>query len=113
MANTRIHGNRISAGRAAPPACGTKPLPDCPLQAWMKANTGPAMSAADMPALATALTKIVAFAPPGYTNWASISKDGAKAAQAGSIDAVKASCRSCHDQYKTKYKTEMRARPVP
>ena len=92
--------------------CGTKPLPDCPLQAWMKANTNPAIASSDLPGLATALDKTAGFAPAGYTNWASISKDGAKAARGGDMTAAKASCRTCHDQYKDKYKKEMRARKI-
>jgi len=78
----------------------------------MKTNTAPAMAAADLPALAGAFDKIAKFAPAGYTNWASIAKDGAAAANGGKIDGVKAACKSCHDQYKTKYKTEMRGRPI-
>lgn len=93
--------------------CGPTPLPPCPLQGWMKTNTAPAMAAKDFGALATAFQKIQTFAPAGYTNWASISKDGAAAAQAQNLDAVKAACRGCHEQYKTKYKTEMRIRPLP
>ena len=93
-------------------ACGTKPLPDCPLQAWMKANTNPAIAAQDFPGLATALDKTATFAPAGYTNWASIAKDGAKAARASDMAATKASCRTCHDQYKEKYKKELRGRKI-
>ena len=106
------------AGQALEPHSGedsatrTKPLPDCPLQAWMKANTNLAIAGGDLPALATALDKTVSFAPPGYANWASIAKDGAKAAKAGDMTAAKASCRTCHDQYKEKYKKEMRARKI-
>lgn len=98
---------------AAPPACGKKPLPDCPLQGWMKKNMGPAMSAADFSALAEGLDRIATFAPSGYPNWASIAKDGAGAARAADFGAVKAACRGCHDQYKKPYKTEMRTRPLP
>lgn len=92
--------------------CGDKPLPPCPLYAWMKANTSAAMSAEDFDALAVALDKTVTFAPAGYTNWASIAKDGASAAHAQSLDGVKAACRGCHNQYKDKYKKEMRDRPI-
>jgi cytochrome c556 len=70
------------------------------------------MASNDLPALAVALDKVVAFAPPGYTNWASISKDGAKAARAGDMTATKASCRACHDQYKTKYRADLRGRKI-
>jgi hypothetical protein len=103
----------ISGSAAATaPACGTKPLPDCPLQAWMKANTNPAIASQDFPGLATALDKAATFAPAGYTNWASIAKDGAKAARASDMTATKASCRTCHDQYKEKYKKELRGRKI-
>ena len=78
----------------------------------MKANTSAAMSAEDFDALASALDKAATFAPAGYTNWASIASDGASAAHAQSLDGVKASCRGCHNQYKDKYKKEMRDRPI-
>jgi hypothetical protein len=78
----------------------------------MKANTSAAMSAQDFDALAKALDKVVTFAPAGYSNWASIARDGASAARSQAVDGVKASCRSCHNQYKDKYKKEMRDRPI-
>jgi len=93
--------------------CGTKPLPDCPLQGWMKTNANPPVMAGDTAALAPVLEKIVAFAPgAGYPNWASIAKDGAAAAKSGDLTAAKASCRTCHDQYKQKYKNEIRTRKI-
>jgi hypothetical protein len=113
-ASTATTTSTPSAASSAkpPPKCGDKPLPPCPLYAWMKANTSAAMSAQDFPALVTALDRVVTFAPPGYGSWASIARDGAKAARAQDVDGVKASCRSCHDQYKAKYKKEMRDRPI-
>jgi hypothetical protein len=80
----------------------------------MKKNTSAAMSSQDFDSLATALDKVATFAPttPGYPNWASISKDGAAAARAQNLDAVKASCRGCHNQYKDKYKKELRDRAL-
>ena len=73
----------------------------------------PPMEAKDYQGIADSLTKAASFAPAGYTNWASIAKDGANAARAADLNAVKAACRGCHDQYKNKYRTEMRTRPVP
>lgn len=78
----------------------------------MKSNANPPVMTSDLPGLAATLDKIAAMAPPGYTNWASIAKDGATAAKGGDLTAAKAACRSCHDQYKQKYKTEMRARKI-
>lgn len=112
VAATGASASAAASATGGPAECGTKPLPDCPLQAWMKANTNPAIAANDLPGLAGALDKTATFAPAGYTNWASISKDGAKAARAGDMTAAKASCRTCHDQYKDKYKKEMRARKI-
>jgi hypothetical protein len=78
----------------------------------MKAYTSPAMNEEDFDALATALDRVAGFAPPGYTSWASISRDGASAARSRSLGGVKGSCRGCHDQYRDRYKREMRARPI-
>lgn len=100
------------SGSAVAFDCGGKENP-CPLQAWMRENVNPPMNKHDMPSLAIALDKIAGFAPAGYPNWASISKDGANAARSGDENAAKASCRGCHDQYKQKYKTELRGRKVP
>lgn len=96
----------------AAPACGDKPLPPCPLNAWMKANASPASVAGDFDGLGSAFDKIATFAPAGYPNWASIAHDGADAARAQSLDGAKAACRGCHSQYKDKYKREMRDRPI-
>ncbi|MBL8608474.1 MAG: hypothetical protein JNL38_14205 [Myxococcales bacterium] len=78
----------------------------------MQDNVQPSVSAGDTAALAVALDKIAKMGPPGYTNWASISNDGAKAAKGGDLAGAKASCRTCHDQYKNKYKAEMRDRKI-
>jgi hypothetical protein len=93
--------------------CGAKGLPDCPLQAWMKANMNPPLEKHDWQGIASALDRAAPFAPAGYTNWVSITKDGANAARAAELEAIKAACRGCHEQYKTKYRTEMRLRPIP
>lgn len=78
----------------------------------MKANAAAAMNAGDFDGLDAALTRIATFAPPGYPNWASIARDGADAARAQSLDAVKAACRGCHKQYRDRYRTEIRDRPI-
>jgi hypothetical protein len=78
----------------------------------MKANTGPAMAGLDFVAMTAALDRVVAFAPDGYTNWASIARDGSSAGRVQNLDGVRAACRGCHNQYKDKYKREMRGKII-
>lgn len=101
-------------GDAGAGPCGEKGQPDCPLQEWMKRVVNKPYLAKDAPAVAEAFDKMVPLAPPGggYPNWVSISKDGAKAARAADLEAAKAACRGCHDQYKKKYRAELRTRPL-
>ncbi len=93
--------------------CGSPPLPECPLFSWMKTHAKPAMNKEDALLLSEAFEKMATFAPQGFPNWASISKDGERAAKSGSMDGARAACRECHDQYKKKYKTEVRGRALP
>jgi len=98
---------------AAPGACDGG---DCPLQGWMK-QIWPHMKANDYEGTARLLEQCAKLAPPNaktaYPNWVSISIDGANAARAADMEAVKAACRGCHEQYKDKYRAEMRSRPLP
>jgi hypothetical protein len=76
----------------------------------MKANMATAVASEDAPALAKGLEYVAAHAPAGMPNWASIAKAGAAKAAKGDVDGAKATCKTCHDQYKAKYKAEMRDR---
>ena len=69
-----------------------------------------AAASEDAPALAKNLEYVAAHAPAGMPNWGPIAKAGAAKASAGDVAGAKASCKSCHDQYKAKYKAEMRDR---
>jgi hypothetical protein len=112
--------NAFSASPVSPPpapqdgktfACGGDGQPKCPMQAWMKANMAPAAAGGDGAALAKAMDYVASHSPPGFSNWTSIAKDAADKARAGDLDTVKKACKTCHDQYKAKYKAEMRDRP--
>ena len=76
----------------------------------MKTHTAPAIVAADFEALQAALDEAATFAPAGYPNWASIARDGADAARMQDLEAVKAACRSCHAQYKERYRRDLHDR---
>jgi hypothetical protein len=97
-------------------ACGSKANP-CPLQKWMQDNIGSKMSDGNLDAVAAGLDKVATMSPdPTWTDWAKFSKDGAAAARKGGDDGTqgaKAACKSCHDKYKSDYKTKFRTRAVP
>jgi len=77
----------------------------------------PHMKENDYEGTAELLERCAKLAPPNaktaYPNWVSISLDGANAARAADVEAVKAACRGCHEQYKDKYRAELRSRPLP
>lgn len=115
-----IHAASASVGATKAPAvgpeektfaCGGEGQPKCPMQAWMKTNMAPAAANGDGAALAKALDYVASHAPPGYAKWTSIAKDGSDKAKSGDLDAAKKACKSCHDEYKAKYKAELRDRP--
>ena len=90
--------------------CGEKGQPVCPLQGFMKSQMATAAASGDGALLAKAFDDVAAHAPPGLASWSAIAKGGAAKARSGDIDGAKASCKACHDQYKTRYKAEMRDR---
>ena len=73
-------------GVDAGPVCGVAPLPDCPLQGWMKANATQAISRRDLAALKRTFQRIGLFAPPGYLGWTEIAQRGEDAI----VDAYRA-----------------------
>jgi hypothetical protein len=97
-------------------SCGSKTNP-CPLQKWMQDNVGSKLADGNLAALATSLDKVATIAPdPTWTDWAKFAKDGAAAARQGGdtgTQAAKAACKSCHDKYKSDYKTKFRTKAVP
>jgi hypothetical protein len=98
---------------ADPPACGTSDNP-CPLQKWMRTNMGTPMAAGDLDTVGKALDNTPGLNPdPTWaTVWNQSSAAGSAAAKNKDTAGVKASCKTCHDAYKDKYKTQYRTRPV-
>ncbi len=91
--------------------CGAKGQKMCPMQGWMKTVMANASQSGDPEKIANALSYVAARVPPGMGNWAQMARDGAAKAKAGDIDGAKASCKTCHNAYKDKYKSTMRDRP--
>jgi hypothetical protein len=89
-------------------ACGDKGKPPCPMQKWMKENMAPAAANGDADALAKAFDYVASHAPAGFSDWSKIAKSGGDAAKAKKVEDAKKACKTCHDEYKSKYKDEMR-----
>jgi|SRR5687768_247048 hypothetical protein len=93
-------------------ACGDKGLPDCPLQSWMKANLQAQLNAGDMTRLARALDDLASRAPAGFDDWKGSATKAAEAARKNDIAAVKAECKSCHDHDRSRFRAELRTKPL-
>jgi hypothetical protein len=103
---------RAASADAPAAACGTSDNP-CPLQKWMRANMGTPLAAGDTAALATALDHVATLSPdPSWAGWGQAASAGATAARNKDMAGVKASCKTCHDAFKDKYKAQFRPRPV-
>jgi hypothetical protein len=88
--------------------------PATPLGKWMKPNIGAALAGQDFPTLQKNLDFVAGKVPSAdYTQWADLAKTGSAAAAKQDLKGVKASCKSCHDLYKDKYKKEFLTRPFP
>jgi hypothetical protein len=66
----------------------------------------------DNAALAQAFDTVASHPPSGFSGWDTIAKKGAEAARAGNLDDVKASCKSCHDDLRPRFKKEIRDKPL-
>jgi hypothetical protein len=89
-------------------SCGKSGLPDCPLQAWMKGTLQASLKAGDLARLGDALDELARAAPHGFEGWAASARSAATAAKGGDVEAVRAQCRACHDQFRSKFRAEMR-----
>jgi hypothetical protein len=89
--------------------------PATPLGKWMKPNIGTPLAGQDFPTLQKNLTLVASKPPPAgdYARWAETASAGAAAAGKQDLKGVKASCKTCHDLYKEKYKKEFVDRPFP
>lgn len=76
------------------------------LRKWMKTNAGPAIVGGRFDVLESTFQKIAERAPAGsgYVNWAKISDEGLKAARRKDLEGCRASCRGCHDAYRSLYR---------
>ena len=107
-------GAPVASASPTPPrtfACGASDQPQCPMQAWMKTTMAPAALQKDAPRLAAALDYVVAHAPNGYDGWIEIAGPAADKARAGDVEGARASCRTCHDRFKQRYRSERRDAP--
>jgi hypothetical protein len=89
--------------------------PKTVLGKWMQPNVATPLSGQDFAMLQKSLQLVSDKAPPAdkYPRWSAISKAGADAARKKDLKAVRASCKNCHDAYKSQYIKEFPMRPFP
>jgi hypothetical protein len=98
---------------AVPAPSSSAAVPAHPLAAWMRGPATQAFLSGDLESIARSFDQMARWAPSEYPHWAPIAKDGADAARAGSVEAAKAACRGCHEQYLAQYKAAFTNRPLP
>lgn len=107
-ASTQPAVTQVSGNEPAMKDCGAKGQPDCPLQGWMKDSVRVYMNAGDNSRLAASFDQLASRVPVGYTGWEASARRAAEAARKADTAAVKAECKSCHDQFRERFRSEMR-----
>jgi hypothetical protein len=93
--------------------CGVENGPDCPLQRWMDEEINNSFTTRNARQLATAFRFLAKIAPPAYPDWAAWAEGGVAAATKGDFALAKRACAGCHNDYRERYRTEMRSRALP
>ena len=113
MAFAAASSFHVPLAHADDASCGSKENP-CPLQKWMRQNMAPALAAGDNAGLAASFDKVAANSPDAsWATWSQFAKQGSDAAKKGDTAGAKAACKSCHDAYKDKYKSQYRMKSPP
>jgi hypothetical protein len=92
----------FAAGLAALPASAA---PDTSLKETMKKMQAQVLNG-DAKPLGALFDATKGKGKPEFGNWNAISDKGKAAATKGDLDAAKATCKECHDAYRTDYKTK-------
>jgi hypothetical protein len=80
----------------------------------MRVHVAYPLAANDTASLARSLEKTARLSPdPTWKSWVVFARDGAAAAQKGDVAGARASCKGCHDAWRTLYRERYRQRPVP
>jgi hypothetical protein len=96
---------------ASQPSAST--VPDrAPLRTWMQAELVHRLKQADFDGLARSLDALAALRPPDLDRWEELARDGARAAAARDLEAVRRACMDCHQVYRTRYRERLRLRPI-
>jgi hypothetical protein len=78
----------------------------------MDATMNAAMSTKSAGDLETAFGQLADMAPPGFPQWADLARVGEEAAGRKDFAAAKRICSACHEQYRPRYRAEIRSRAL-
>jgi hypothetical protein len=104
----------VDAGRDAHADTGDAAgsgAPTGPMLVWMRSEVATALAQNDYATLSAAFTRLAGVQPKDMANWGSIARDGVDASKRADLNALRAVCRGCHEQYAAAYGTNFRARP--
>ncbi|MBX3260596.1 MAG: hypothetical protein KIS78_15415 [Labilithrix sp.] len=92
----------VAAALASVPAAAA---PDTSVKDTMKKMQAQVLNG-DAKPLAAMFDATKAKGRPEFANWGPISDKGKAAAVKGDLDGAKATCKECHDAYRTDFKTK-------
>ena len=79
-----------------------------PLQSWMRSTLQAYVRAEDYARLEGALQLLADRAPNDYAGWRESASRGAEGARDQDLGAVREACKTCHEQHRARFKSEMR-----
>jgi hypothetical protein len=79
----------------------------------MDRNLNDAMTTKSGPRLEQAFATLATFEPPDFLEWSEFADIGRSAAARGDLGTVGRICTACHDKYRSRYRREVRSRPLP
>jgi hypothetical protein len=97
----------------AEPSCGQDNQADCPLQHWMDQRMNTAFTTRNVRDLVSAFRFLSKIAPARYQDWVGWAAGGAAAAARSDFQVVKRACTGCHNDYRERYRLELRGRALP
>jgi hypothetical protein len=83
------------------------------MEAWMETELSGPLQTKDWEHLGRSLRALAADAPQRFPRWTEWANKGSAAARTKDGDAVRATCKACHNAYREEFRNRLPGRPAP